>query len=174
MFKTFLRWLMKFHYRRKIQQVISEYLEISKSRDRSLYVGSFFIKQEELLESGAFDGLFINALPSSSVYIYYDLETTIKKFEEFAFSLERNAVINGNLLGEFQQNSSSQVLQKVFNEDEDIKTQLLKISKVLNRILTAYGKQTNSIKQVNLSRIIIFFEMYSIIFHRIAEGYIDL
>ena len=174
MFNKLVRWFWAFIYRRQVQQLLTRYQEVSQSRDRTLFIGSFFTQQETLLNSRAFDSIFLNALPSSSVYIYYDLNETIKKFGEFARTLESNGMINGNTLGEFQTNAEPKSIHLVFNQDEEIKTQLQKLVVLLRRMLVAYEKQTPTMKAANLSRIIVPFEMFSILLDRLAKSYIDM
>ena len=172
MFKKFIRWLMKFHYRREVQQLIMQYKKASSSTDRTVWIAGYFNAQDKFLNSAALNDLYVNSLPSAPVYIYNDIESTKKIFEQFLSQLVNNAAINTNLLGEFMQNSQSSSIHTVFKEDVDIKEQLLEINKILKQVLAAYEKQTGSFKTMNLPRIIAMFEMFAIIVNRVAEGYL--
>ena len=174
MLNKMIRWFMSFYYRRKILKLLAEYEAISKSNNRTDYLGLLFDHQVVLLNSGIFNDLYINALPSSSVFIYYDLEETLKKFEEFASQVERNGIMDGNTLGDFRLNSKAITIHQAFKGDVSVGEQLIQMSELLRRLLIAHSKGSPSIRTVNLSRIIVPFEMFSIMLDRIARGYLEI
>lgn len=171
MFIKFINWLRKFQYRRQAQRYLEAYEEVAGQGDRTKWL-ELFDTQSALLNSDAFKNLYINQIDSGQVYVYGDLEDTLKEYRKFLSQLQRNNAINVTDLQEFQINSSSQSLHAIFKPSVNIKEQLAEFNVVLNNILIAYNKQTGSMKTMNLSRIIVLFELFSIIVQRVTVGYI--
>lgn len=172
MLEKIIRWIMSFHYRRKAQQLLEEYDALQEKEDRTLWIGSFFLKQEEFLLSKALMDIHVNKLPSGTIYIYNDIYEVKRIFKEMLGQLQKNNAVNATTLMEFINNSHSESIHNVFNPETPIREQLIELHDILNDILVAYEKQTSTFKQMNLPRIIPLFEMYGIMVNRVVKGYL--
>lgn len=172
MLQKFFRWLMSFHYRRKAQELIEQYNVTQKSDDRTHWLGTYFVTQEEFLLSSALDGVYINKLPVATVFVYDSIEEIKNQFNGFLTQLEKNGAINTMALNEFQINSRSVNIHEVFDSSVPIKDQLLEINGILNKIVQAHKRQTGSFRTMNQSRLVPLFEMFAIIVNRVTVGYL--
>lgn len=172
MLKKLIRWLMGFHHRRKAQALIEQYELTQKSDDRTHWLGTYFVTQEEFLLSSALDGVYINKLPVASCYIYDSIGEVKNQLNSFLTQLEKNGAINTMALNEFQTNARSVNIHEVFDSTVPVKEQLLEINGILNKIVQAHKMQTGSIRTMNLSRLVPLFEMFAIIVNRVTVGYL--
>lgn len=172
MLQKLIRWLMGFQHRRKAQALLLSYEETQTKEDRSLWLGSYFVAQEAFLNSSALDGVYINKLPVSTVYVYYSIAEVKNQFNNFLMQLENNGAINTMALNEFMVNSRAENIHTVFDSSVPIKEQLLEINDILNKIVKAHNKQTGSFRSMNLSRLVPLFEMFAIIVNRVTTGYL--
>lgn len=172
MLQKLIRWLMGFQYRRKAQALLLAYDATQVKEDRSLWLGSYFVAQEEFLQSSALDGVYINKLPVSTVYVYYSIQEVENQLNNFLMQLENNGAINTMALNEFMVNARAENIHNVFDGSIPLKEQLLKINDILNKIVRAHNKQTSSLRSMNLSRLVPMFEMFAIIVNRVTQGYL--
>lgn len=172
MLKKLIRWIMKFQHRRKAIALLAKYDNVQQQEDRTLWIGSYFMLQEDFLNSSALADVYINKLPVATVYIYDSIAEMKKQLKTFLTQLENNNAINTMTLQEFMTNAHVANIHEVFANDVPLREQLLEINDILNKIIEAYNKQTGSFKAMNLSRIIPLFEMFAIIVNRVTLGYL--
>ena len=170
MIKQLVRWVMMFIYRRKALALLEQYEKVSTAQDKTAWIGTFYAQQKALVDSLYFEGLYIQDMKNDKVYIYDSIKGTEEMFTRFLHQLKNNQAIHTHELREFLNNSTSLSLYSVYQNNVDVKTQLIGLQSILDQILESYALQSGSFKLMNLSRMLPLFEMYAILVNRSIKG----
>lgn len=170
MIKQLVRWVMMFIYRRKALALLEQYEKVSTAQDKTAWIGTFYTQQKALVDSLYFEGLYIQDMKNDKVYIYDSIKGTEEMFTRFLYQLKNNQAIHTHELREFLNNSTSLSLYSVYQNNVDVKTQLIGLQSILDQILESYALQSGSFKLMNLSRMLPLFEMYAILVNRSIKG----